>query len=65
MQSDAGGDDPANALRAQIEAQRLKREARAAAIERGELTMEDPREARERAMKEAAAKKRMSIRPNK
>ena len=41
-----------------------KREQRAEAIARGEVKVEDPREARERAMKEAAAKKRMSIRPN-
>ena len=58
---DGGGSH--NDLFAQIEAQRLKREARAAAIERGEVTVEDPREARERALKDAAAKKRLSLRP--
>ena len=35
-----------------IEARRIKAEARAAAIERGEMTMEDPREKRERELKE-------------
>ena len=47
--------------RREIEAQRLKRELRAQAIERGEVEVVDPREQRERAIKEAAAKKRMSL----
>jgi len=55
-----GGGEPVNALFAEIERQRLKREARAAAIERGEIVLEDPREKREREMK---ANKRQSIRP--
>ena len=56
-----GDEDPADKLRREIEAQRAKREARAAAIERGEVQVLDPREQRERAIKEAAAKKRMSL----
>ena len=39
-------------MRAAIEARRAKAEARAAAIERGELTVEDPREKRLREEKE-------------
>jgi hypothetical protein len=54
-------EDPADRLRREIEAQRLKRELRAQAIERGEVQVVDPREQRERAIKEAAAKKRMSL----
>ena len=38
-------------MRKAIEARRAKQEARAAAIERGELQVEDPREARLKAMK--------------
>ena len=47
-----GGDDPGAAMRAAIEARRAKQEARAAAIERGELAVEDPREKRLREEKE-------------
>ena len=39
-------------MRAAIEARRAKQEARAAAIERGELAVEDPREKRLREEKE-------------
>ena len=45
------GGDAGNAMLRQIEAQRKKREARALAIERGEIQVEDPREARERALR--------------
>ena len=48
--------DAASEMRAQIEAQRLKREARAAAIERGEIQVVDPRLEREKALKAAKAK---------
>ena len=59
-ESGGGDNDPGNAMLRAIEAQRLKREARAAAIERGEIVVEDPREAREKAMK---AQKRPSMKP--
>ena len=42
-------------MRLAIEARRVKQEARAAAIERGELVFEDPRDKIEREAKEAAA----------
>ena len=47
---------------AAIEARRVKQEARAAAIERGELAVEDPRERRLREQKEAAAKAKAETR---
>ena len=50
-------------MRMAIEARRAKAEARAAAIERGDVAVEDPREARERALKDAARAKRLSVRP--
>ena len=63
--ADNAGDDadPGAALRAAIEARRAKAEARAAAIERGDVAVVDPREQRERELeaqrkKEALAKKK-------
>ena len=52
--------DPQSALFAAIEARKLKAEARAAAIAAGELQVEDPREKRERLMKEEEKRKRMA-----
>ena len=52
----ASGDDPANAMRAAIEARRAKQEERARAIEAGEVEVEDPREKRLREMKEGGGK---------
>ena len=54
-----GDEDAGSMLRMQIEAQRRKREERAKAIERGEIQVVDPREARERALKEQKSKARM------
>ena len=55
----AAGDDSAeNALFAAIRARKAKQEARMAAIEAGEITVEDPREKRERLLKEEERKKR-------
>ena len=58
---DSVGDLPApkSDFLAEIEAKRKAREERAAKIERGEIQIQDPREARERAMKQ----KRTSLRP--
>ena len=50
--------DPQSALFAAIQARKAKQEARAAAIARGEVEVVDPREAREKAMKEEERKKR-------
>eukprot|EP00966_Prymnesium_polylepis_P044370 1028171-Prymnesium_polylepis.1 len=47
--------DPADALRAAIEARRAKQEARARAIEAGEMSVEDPREKRLKEMKSGKA----------
>ena len=65
MIADNAGDDadPGAALRAAIEARRAKAEARAAAIERGDVAVVDPREQRERELeaqrkKESLAKKK-------
>ena len=49
-------------MMAAIEARRVKQEARAAAIERGELEVEDPRDRRLREQKEAAAKEKAAAR---
>ena len=53
----AGSSDPQNALFAAIEARREKAEARQRAIEAGELTLEDPREARLREQKATQQKR--------
>ena len=50
-------DDPANALRQQIEARRKRAESRARKIDSGELVVLDPREERERLMKEKKLRK--------
>ena len=49
-------------MMAAIEARRVQQEARAAAIERGELEVEDPRDRRLREQKEAAAKEKAAAR---
>ena len=49
----SSGDDPGSALLVAIEARRLKAEARAAAIEAGEVSVVDPREQRLKERKEA------------
>ena len=48
-------------MRKAIEARRAKAEARAKAIEAGELTVEDPREKKLREVKEADAKEKARL----
>lgn len=52
--------DPQSALFAAIAARKAKAEARAVAIAAGELQVEDPREKRERLIKEEEKRKRMA-----
>ena len=57
----SSGDDPSSALLAAIEAQRVKAEARALAIEAGEVAVVDPREQRLEEQREASQRIRTHL----